>query len=258
MSYILDALEKSEQERKQGEVPGLNTFQDQIRPSRSPHRRLFYLLIGILLPNILIITLWLFFREPPAPAQVPTTTSASTATPTGDASPVVTTTTIAETSQPQEVDNNSAPISETTEMDQQSQPEITTKQDSSPAPTQEIENIAESELTEIEEQPGLVALENSDIKDEELYDIQEKAEPVIPALVSFENLPEDIRSDLPELNIAAHYFSNNPSARMASINGRIMRQGQTITRGLIIEEITREGVIFSFRKHRFILKVFSR
>lgn len=45
---------------------------------------------------------------------------------------------------------------------------------------------------------------------------------------------------------------------MASINGRIMRQGQNVGDGLVLKEIIREGVIFSFRGFHFIFKVFAR
>ncbi|MFN2366856.1 MAG: general secretion pathway protein GspB, partial [Desulfurivibrionaceae bacterium] len=76
--------------------------------------------------------------------------------------------------------------------------------------------------------------------------------------VSHADLPANIRNALPDLGIAAHYYSKTPSARMASINGRIMREGHTIGQGLTLEEITEEGVVFSSDKYRFSLKVFNR
>jgi general secretion pathway protein B len=81
----------------------------------------------------------------------------------------------------------------------------------------------------------------------------------IPArLTTFANLPAEVRNALPELTIGAHYYAKNPAARMVGINGRIVRQGQTVAPGLILEEITREGVIFSFHNRRFSREVFAR
>ena len=66
MSYILDALKKSDQERKHGEVPGLDSFQGQSKPPRSTSRILLYVLIGAMVINAMAIGLWLTFRQDPA------------------------------------------------------------------------------------------------------------------------------------------------------------------------------------------------
>ncbi|MFN2367375.1 MAG: hypothetical protein ABR605_00275, partial [Desulfurivibrionaceae bacterium] len=66
MSYILDALKKSEQERKQGEVPDLNSLRDPT-PARS-NRRVRILVIGSVLLLILAVNLWVILRQPSPPA----------------------------------------------------------------------------------------------------------------------------------------------------------------------------------------------
>ena len=75
MSYILDALKKSERERKKGQVPGLGTLQGLPGPGgRYEIDRLIWIygLATILLLVALGVGIWLFMREPaPAPEEAP-------------------------------------------------------------------------------------------------------------------------------------------------------------------------------------------
>jgi general secretion pathway protein B len=260
MSYILDALKKSEQERKQGQVPGLNSFQDQPRPPRTTSRILFYLLSGFLVVNALAISLWLFFRPP-------------TPTPAESTREVITETVLTQTDQPQQLKTDSVPVAKAAETDQPNQPatraepDILTPTPADLGPEPETSSTAGEQATVIvpantdSSEEGLNNIQNDsgiEIEDKRLDDIQESSAPAKPELTTFANLPADIRSALPKLVIAAHYYASKPSARMASINGRVMRQGQTVTDGLILEEIIREGVILSFHDYRFSLKVFNR
>ena len=242
MSYILDALKKSEQERKQGEVPGLNSFQDHPRPPRSSSRILVYLLSGILLVMTLAVSLWLFFRQSPTPTPPESTREVMTATP------------LPQTEQPPQIKTDALPIAKEAATEQPDQPAVIAKPDS-PA-LADLTPEPETSLSTIEPPPATVA----DIGDDEqlVNDERENPAPAQPEHINFADLPPDIRSALPELVIAAHYYASKPSSRMASINGRIMRQGQSVTDGLILEEIIREGVILSFHDYRFSLEVFNR
>jgi hypothetical protein len=62
-------------------------------------------------------------------------------------------------------------------------------------------------------------------------------------------LPATLRNALPPVRITSHLYRGN--SRLVNINGRIMSQGVTMDDGLFLEEITQEGVILSFRGHRF-------
>jgi len=59
MSYILDALKKSEKERKQGTVPDLMTVQDVIVQEQKKSSLLPYLLLLALLLNGALLAWWL-------------------------------------------------------------------------------------------------------------------------------------------------------------------------------------------------------
>lgn len=243
MSYILDALKKSEQERKQGEVPGLNSFQDHPRPPRSTRRILIYMLIGILLVITPAISLWLFFRQPPTP------------TPTEPSNEVITNTALTLPDQPQPIESDAIQISKEAPPDKANQPTIIAKPETPPPALEDLTPGPETSLSSVETGATTADIGNNEqFRDDDL----ESPAPTKPKLIPFAQLPPDIRSALPELVIAAHYYSSKPSSRMASINGRIMRQGESVTDGLILEEIIREGVILSFLDYRFSLEVFNR
>lgn len=64
-------------------------------------------------------------------------------------------------------------------------------------------------------------------------------------------LPESMKRELPELNFSVHIYSANAASRMVKINGRNVRQGENVTQNLTLDEITRDGVIMTFKDQRF-------
>jgi general secretion pathway protein B len=64
-------------------------------------------------------------------------------------------------------------------------------------------------------------------------------------------LPVSIRKQLPPLTVAVHAYSDTPQERLVSINGRMLREGDTLAPDLRLEQITPEGMIFTFRGYRF-------
>jgi general secretion pathway protein B len=66
MSYILDALRKSEKERQAGQVPGLPDLVTETRQPSSP-RWLWLAGLGLLLLNLAGLGYWLLHRQEPTP-----------------------------------------------------------------------------------------------------------------------------------------------------------------------------------------------
>ncbi len=64
-----------------------------------------------------------------------------------------------------------------------------------------------------------------------------------------DELPDTLRRALPPIHITSHLYRGH--SRLVSINGRIMSEGVSMDHGLFLEEITPEGVVLSFRGHRF-------
>ena len=56
-------------------------------------------------------------------------------------------------------------------------------------------------------------------------------------------MPLVFQESIPKLNFELHIFSEDPSERTIIINNRRMREGQLISAGLALKEITQTGVI---------------
>lgn len=58
---------------------------------------------------------------------------------------------------------------------------------------------------------------------------------------------------LPDFHIDLHVFNDNPANRFVFINTNKYRQGDRMTEGPVVEQITRDGVVLDFRGRRFML-----
>jgi general secretion pathway protein B len=63
----------------------------------------------------------------------------------------------------------------------------------------------------------------------------------------------EAQTGLPPLAVDLHIFTDDPAKRAVFINGRRYTQGATIAEGPTVEQITREGAILSYRGRRFLL-----
>ena len=75
--------------------------------------------------------------------------------------------------------------------------------------------------------------------------------PVEAPVVSREQLPPNIRSELPQFAIGGSIYSNNPAARSLIVNGQLYREKDRLTQDLSLEEIKLKAAVFSFRGYRF-------
>lgn len=64
-------------------------------------------------------------------------------------------------------------------------------------------------------------------------------------------LPYDLQDAIPDMNISVHMYSANPSSRLVRINNTIYREGDLIDSELKLEEITPDGLIMTIRDERF-------
>lgn len=64
-------------------------------------------------------------------------------------------------------------------------------------------------------------------------------------------LPPDIAHDIPPMAISGFTYSDTPEGRMVDINDRLLQEGQYVSDGLKLEQITPDGLIFSYRNYRF-------
>ncbi|HTR44448.1 MAG TPA: general secretion pathway protein GspB [Thermodesulfovibrionales bacterium] len=69
-------------------------------------------------------------------------------------------------------------------------------------------------------------------------------------------LPPSVQGSIPEITISAHYYDSDPPSRVATVNGRVMHEGQAVSPGLTIERITPSGVVFGYQGYLFQKEVF--
>jgi general secretion pathway protein B len=257
MSYILDALRKSEKERQQGTVPDFMTVQDAM--VQEPKKRLLlpYLLIVSLLINSALFVWWLVPWQSKKSGQMTSYSTArqrpeskEAALPSKDST---------KTSGPEAKINSDTPVAES-EI-------IALKKESKPKPPS-INNSRQG-ATDLQEK---ISNSVSAINKESLREItpvvsqqtrtihQFSSEPKSTQksvayrennVYNIEDLPLSIQQNLPPITISVSLYSNEPASRMARINGSMIREGEYLTAGLKLEEITLDGAIFSYQNYRF-------
>ena len=71
------------------------------------------------------------------------------------------------------------------------------------------------------------------------------------------DLPLTQQQSLPRIHIEGHIYDPDPDVRMVIINGHVRREKQTISAGLSLQEITPDGVIINDKGRMFKVKVFD-
>lgn len=69
--------------------------------------------------------------------------------------------------------------------------------------------------------------------------------------IAVNELPLTIQQEMPAMTIQFHAYSSIPANRMVSINSLMMHEGESLMPGLKLEQITPEGMIFSYKGYRF-------
>ncbi|SFX60787.1 general secretion pathway protein GspB [Azotobacter vinelandii] len=81
------------------------------------------------------------------------------------------------------------------------------------------------------------------------------APPAPPApperVLGFHELPDELRRSLPPLSLAGFSYADDAHLRMAVINDRILRQGDQAGPGVVLERIAGDGVVLNYRGYRF-------
>lgn len=84
---------------------------------------------------------------------------------------------------------------------------------------------------------------------------KEDEDPELAKIPFLKQLPAEIQKSLPVLHVSFHSYSHTPSARLVSISGKILRQGQEFDENLKVERITVKGVVLDFKGKRFRIDV---
>jgi general secretion pathway protein B len=79
----------------------------------------------------------------------------------------------------------------------------------------------------------------------------EEAPPADGRVLDLAGLPATISAELPKLLVTGHVWSEEPSMRLLSVDDRLLREGGEAAPGVSLQEITPEGAVFVFKGWRF-------
>ncbi len=216
MSYILDALKKSEQERGRGSSPGIQTIHSSsINYHRDKRTYWPYILIFIALLNLVAIIYFITDKDKGGQDQAELSTSQTS-------SPLVNETSTSKSMITAPPKINTADAVDVAEP--QSKTEIDIE-------TQKYEPVAAAKpATEPDLREKTIDIPVDKQKD----------------IINYHELPDSIKQGLPAILISAHVYSSNPLHRSIVINNNFMEEGEYVIDSLILHEITPGGAIFDY------------
>lgn len=250
MSYILDALKKSEKERSRGTVPDVLTIQEPVAYDRKKRNILLSLIAVALLLNAGVLIWWLAFspgkKEVPGktdavraivqgaqetnpkdrasfPAQASGTAGDGTKTLTGDTRPPVV-----------KADDRS--------LRERHPPQVVNEKDKAGISLRNKEKDRVPATKDPREQDVVAHFSSPS---------EGIPKPDPKKLYLLRELPEGIRKELPPLSLSIALYSDDPATRIARIDGQSLREGQELAPGLKLEQIIEHAVILSYRNYRF-------
>jgi hypothetical protein len=281
MSFILDALKKLEHKRQQESVPHLMTVHST-EPQETKKRPIMpYIVAAALILNAGILLALLRPWDKQGPAPVTSDSVQPETISTVQPSKENTVDTLTPPTSPQimkaagvQINPPVETVTSETEKTEVKQSAAAVSNPPQAAPTESANNDmpkqtpADDTLASLKISPTDEELEvlRSKIKEEQLSSVNSVPDELRPAeneeirsrsdVPELSQLPSSIRQGLPEIKINGHVFSDNPSSRIANINGSILREGDTVTRGLKVKEITMTGIIFDYDGVRFRMRAF--
>jgi len=78
------------------------------------------------------------------------------------------------------------------------------------------------------------------------------ASPLVGSPGNLHNYAE-VSGTVPDLRLDLHVYAPNPAARYAFINMHKVREGDTTPEGVLVRQITREGVVLEYHGAEFLL-----
>ena len=282
VSYILDALRKSDAQRRLGQPPDLNTPGAPSAPAQRAGSRRWLPMLALSAIVVVLVAVvlagrgfapvqqWLAGSERAAPAEQP-----------GDPEPaplppgeLELTETVAdaalEEEEPSRAESSPAPAEPPITVMSRPAPERARDRPAPardrPAPEPERERLVEQARQAqpvVEAAPITVMPETvpEPAPDSALASLtppaEESLEPWTPERSEFMRqweLPLSVRRDLPDLRLSIHVFSPQPQDRFVLINGERRIEGDDLGRGVSLVEIRRDGALVRFREYSFLLE----
>lgn len=260
MSYILDALKKSEYVRQQGRVPDLATLPvgEPLADPALSGARAPLLVGGALLLAFALAGWWRPWQEPHAAANPVAAAPADDPQPIRSVAPATALPPAASAVAPPAADTpdigtpREAPTSTATPA-VVAQPEPAT-----PAPPLAVmQPLPAAQPKALPSLPQAAALPPPAVAPVAAAPAPATAQTdtALPAppkrVLAFYELPEVVRARIPPLRVSGFSYAERPDLSLAVINDKVLRQGESAAPGITLERVLSDGVVLGFAGYRF-------
>jgi len=236
MSYILDALRRSQAERERGRTPGVHTLTGAppglVVPR--PRRVGAWAAVALALAVVLALGGWRFWPG----AQQSLTVAPG---PAAQAGPVPAPHPVPAAPLPVQSAGVSAPQAEPVAATAGPSPQALPL---APQPRPKIRIAREAE------HPRQVVRASPAPAPAAAPQEETAAAPVFAQ----SDLPSAVQAQLPKLQLAGATYSSNPKFRMVIVNGQVLHEGDQAAPGLQLERIEQGRTVWSFRGYRYALE----
>ncbi|MBS0379281.1 MAG: general secretion pathway protein GspB [Proteobacteria bacterium] len=239
MSFILDALKKSESDRQRQSGPAL--FEVKVAPPR-PRLPLWALVLGLLLVANAAIVGWVVLRRPahvdsamaqpaavpgamaaaPGPAPGPAAAPLTAAVPASAAAP-------APAAAPATAPSGSTPAPAAAAADDTSSEDVEPATDAPPVPASAAAGVPAPTLGS---------------------HVRRGTADGVPLYQDVAAMPN---THVPELRLDLHVYAQRPEERFVMINMKKLREGDSLPEGVHVDSITPEGAVLTYAGSRFLL-----
>lgn len=236
MSFILDALRKSDQQRQRSATPTLTSAQAPALEARQPALWWYGLIAAVLVAAGIFIGWMQKTPAEPSAQAVPPIIGKSVDTKAATSIP----------SSP-----SAEPVRKPEPGPTSREPLVTTAAPAAPAPSPP-QVVQAKPATPAVPAPASTASSPREVitpskPDNSVPPDSPKESPVL----LFSELPPNVQQEIPRMSILAHSYSSKPKSRFVFINDRMVHEDESPAPGLKLEQITPDGMIFSYRGYRF-------
>jgi general secretion pathway protein B len=254
MSYILDALKKSEKRRMQGTVPDVLTAQEIVYHEPKTRRLWPYFIIVALLVNVFALVWIAPWKSKKTGAVVETGMVTRPVSKETGAIPANTEKAgisgAASVAQGDTDQSKSAAVTKPLHdaevarhhqlaVGDEARKKTSGIKKSESGPKVDHDTPAEAPS----EAPAMAA------PDEARHPVE--VTPIPNKVYSLSELPLSVQQKLPSFGISVFLYSDDPASRMVKINNKMLKEGDYLSEGLKLEEIDQNSLILSYQNFRF-------
>lgn len=265
MSYILEALKKSQQERELGKVPTLET--DPFSTEKGVGGTSSWVLLAVLLAMLaVIIALYAALRgkgdlpeaTQPVAEQVSgpgAQTPGSGGEESGSVEPEATPGTASTVPDPEAVASpeDQTPVAKPEPVEPADTAQATARAEDreAAAPPARSRPPEASEKTEVpaDLRADIEAFKKQVLDEKSTAKRAPRPDSAVPPQKL--RLPREVETRLPEFLMTAHVYDEEPAKRFVLINGLKTREGESTREELTLEEVLPDGAVLSYEGHKF-------